>query len=391
MKVVYLLLIIVLSGALSCLAQSNDNPMLCMGNYQTESEAILQLKRFAESYKNLEEWQVKAKVIREGILKGADLSVMPAKTDLNPVYRNKREYGGYSIENVAIESLPGFYVTGSIYKPTDAKGKLPAILCPHGHWEKQEDYGRYREDMQKRCATLAKMGAVVISYDMLGYGEMGEFGFVHRYPKTLKTQLWNSIRVLDFIASLPEVDKDRIGVTGASGGGTQTFLLTAVDDRIAVSVPAVMVSAHFFGGCVGESGMPIHKSENHETSNVEIAALAAPRPMLLISDGGDWTKNNPEVEFPYIQKIYGFYNKKGSVENWHLPNENHDYGYSKRMGMYPFMAKYLKLDIKKVKNKKGEIDESFVVLETHGQMKVFNDENPLPSGAIRSNDLIWKD
>ena len=389
MKIICLLLATFLTGVLSVLAQSNDNPMLCMGNYQTESEAILQLTRFAESYKNQEEWEVKAKVIREGILKGAGLIPMPTKTDLNPIYRNKRQFDGYSVENVAIESLPGFYVTGSIYKPIGIKGKLPAILSPHGHWEKPEDYGRYRDDMQKRCASLAKMGAIVISYDMLGYGEMGDFGFTHRYPKTLKTQLWNSIRVLDFIASLPDVDLDRIGITGASGGGTQTFLLTAVDDRIAVSVPAVMVAAHFFGGCVGESGMPIHKSKSHETNNVEIAALAAPRPMLLISDGGDWTKNNPEVEFPCIQKIYGFYNKKGLVENWHLPNENHDYGYSKRLGMYPFMAKHLKLNIKKVSNKKGEIDESFVVLETHDQLKIFNDENPLPTGAIRSNDLIW--
>lgn len=391
MKTIYLLLATFLTGVLSGLAQSNDSSMLCMGNYQTESEAILQLKRFAASYNNKEEWVIKANIIKEGILKGADLLPMPTKTDLNPIYRNKREYDGYVVENVAIESLPGFYVTGSIYKPTDAQGKLPAILCPHGHWEKPEDYGRYREDMQKRCATLAKMGAVVISFDMLGYGEMGDFGFTHRYPKTLKTQLWNSIRVLDFIASLPDVNKDRIGITGASGGGTQTFLLTAVDDRIAVSVPAVMVAAHFFGGCVGESGMPIHKSKSHETNNVEIAALAAPRPMLLISDGGDWTKHNPEVEFPYIQKIYGFYNKKGLVENRYLPNENHDYGYSKRLGMYPFMAKHLKLDIKKVSKKKGEIDESFVVLETHDQLKVFNDENPLPTKAIRSNDLIWKD
>lgn len=391
MKVVYLLFAVTFLGALSCLAQSNDDSMLCMGNYQTKSEAILQLKRFAASYNNKEEWEIKAKIIKEGILKGADLLPMPAKTDLNPIYSNKRQYDGYSVENVAIESIPGFYVTGSIYKPTDAKGKLAAILCPHGHWEKPEDYGRYREDMQKRCATLAKMGTVVISYDMLGYGEMGDFGFTHRYPKTLKTQLWNSIRILDFIASLPDVNKDRIGITGASGGGTQTFLLTAIDDRIAVSVPAVMVAAHFFGGCVGESGMPIHKSKSHETNNVEIGALAAPRPMLLISDGGDWTKNNPEVEFPYIQNIYGFYNKKGLVENWHLPNENHDYGYSKRLGLYPFMAKHLKLNIKKVSNKKGEIDESFVVLETHDQLKVFNNENPLPSGAIRANDLIWKD
>ena len=135
--------------------------------------------------------------------------------------------------------------------------------------------------------------------------------------------------------------------------------------------------------------MPVHKSKAHETNNVEIAALAAPRPLLLISDGGDWTKNNPKVEFPFIQDIYKFYNKKELVENWHLPNEVHDYGYSKRLGMYPFMAKHLGLDIRKVSKSDGTIDEGFVVLERKEQLKVFSEENPFPAHAIRSNDLIW--
>ena len=278
-------------GATDKIAKS----MLCVGQYWTEAEGKAFLDHQRQTYTTAEAWKKRAKQIRTQILKGAGLDNPPKKCPLNPIIGEKRVFEGYQVQNIAFESLPGVFVTGSLYTPTNSKGMLPGILSPHGHFGKSGDgdYGPIRPDAQKRFASLARMGAMVFAYDMVGYGQLAEFGWKHEHPQTLKLQLWNSIRGVDFLL-LMGADPKKIAITGASGGGTQTIMLTAVDDRITVSVPVVMVSADFFGGCVGESGMPIHKSNNFQTNNVEIAACAAPRPMLLVSDGNDWTKNTPK-------------------------------------------------------------------------------------------------
>lgn len=372
------------------ISEKTSEPMLCVGNYWTQEEGKLFLGQMRQSYTTSEAWKNRAKQIREHILKGAGLEKYPNKGPLNPIMGEKRVFDGYQVQNIAFESLPGVYVTGSLYTPANAKGNLPGILSVEGHWPKPEDYGRYRPEAQKRHASMARMGAMVWAYDIVGYGQLEEFGWVHKHPESLKLQLWNNIRGIDFLLMMG-ADPEKIAITGPSGGGTQTILLTAVDDRIAVSAPVVMVSAHFFGGCVCESGMPIHKSRNFQTSNVEIAALAAPRPLLLVSVGGDWTKNNPTVEYPHTKYIYNLLKKPNLVENVHLPKEFHGYDDNKRVAVYPFLAKHLGLDINKAINPDGTLNEKMIVIEDQKALYSFDDKHPFPATGIRKNDdVVWK-
>jgi dienelactone hydrolase len=383
-----LLIFAVFIAAVFAKAQNSSDSNLCVGGYYTEEEGAANLLKLKNGYQTKEQWIERAAIIKQGILEGAGLIPFPEKYPLNPIYTAERKYEGYLVKNVAIETLPGVLLTGSLYLPEKRDRKMAGILSAHGHWSKPDDYGRYRADAQNRCASFARMGAVVFSYDMVGYGEMKEVGWEHKHPLAFKQQLWNSLRALDFLLSLDNIDQERIAMTGASGGGTQTFMLTAIDDRIKVSVPVVMVSSYFFGGCVCESGMPVHKSGHHQTNNVEIAAVAAPRPMLLVSNGDDWTKHTPEVEFPHIQYIYNLMGKKNNVEFVHLPNDKHGYELSKRKAVYPFLAKHLKLNLNAIQDKDGEITEEGITIEPYVLMTVFSPSNPLPGNVVLTNDDV---
>ncbi|TLU99210.1 alpha/beta hydrolase family protein [Dyadobacter luticola] len=357
---------------------------LCQGAYFTEAEG----KAFLEKHKpsSKVEWETRAVAIRKQIREGMGLQTMPAKPTSKPIVHSRKEMDGYSIENVAFESMPGIYVTGNLYKPLKKQKSYAGVLAPHGHGE--NPHGRFRDQTQIRCASLARMGAIVFVWDMVGQGDSKQCE--HKMAKALKLQTINSIRSLDFLLSIPGVDPQRIAVTGESGGGTQTFLLAALDDRVKVSVPVVMISSYFFGGCVCESGLPIHKKGDFQTNNVEIAALAAPRPMIMISDGGDWTKNTPEVEYPFIKNIYALYGKTDNLEAVHLANEKHDFGPSKRKAMYGFMAKHLGLDLKAITDAQGNIDEAPAKVLDQKDLSVFDATHPRPKNAVMGDDAVMK-
>jgi hypothetical protein len=355
---------------------------------KTPEEGKAHLDALGSLYSDAASWEKRKQDLRACIYETLGLAKLPSRPDTKPVITEKRKKNGYTVENIAIETLPGVFVCGSVYKPLKPKGKSPVILCPNGHFGK----GRYREDQQYRCAMLARMGAIAISYDLFAWGEsLLQFSTEdHRKSLAMVMQALNSIRILDYLTSLKEADPERVGITGGSGGGSQTMLITALDNRIKVSAPVVMLSAYFSGGCPCESGRPIHLCGGG-TNNVEIAGMAAPRPQLIISDGKDWTAYVPEIEYPFLQKVYAYYGKPELVKNVHFPEEGHDYGRSKRFAMYPFMAQHLDLDLKAVCDRSGAIDESTVTIEDEAALYVFgrNGER-LPAHAIKGFPSLEK-
>jgi dienelactone hydrolase len=298
------------------------------------------------TFHSLAEWEAHRGHLQKQILSAAGLMPLLPKGDLHPQIFGRIENRDYSIEKVLLETLPGFYLGGNLYrplKPAPPEG-FPAVISPHGHW----NYGRLEHtdlvSVPGRAISLARQGYVVFAYDMVGYDDTVQtphdfgdkpieqlWGF-----GALGLQLWNSIRSIDFLQSLPGVDPNNIGVTGASGGATQTMLVAAVDSRIKFAAPANMVSLLMQGGGVCENAPNLRL----DTNNVEIAAIMAPRPMIISGSTGDWTRNMLTEEFPAVKAIYNLYGKGENVANF-FQDAPHNYNKPNREAMYAFFGKHV--------------------------------------------------
>ena len=287
------------------------------------------------------EWEERAAFLRKQILFSAGLWPLPEKTPLSPRSGEPMVHDDYAVSAVLLETYPGFFLGGNLYRPVGRPGPFPAVVSPHGHWR----YGRFENSafnsVPARAISLARQGYVVFAYDMVGWNDTRQAPHGFAGPRehlwligTLGLQLWNSIRVVDYLASLPDVDAGRIGVTGASGGATQGFLLAAVDDRIGYSAPVNMVSFLMQGGSPCENA-PLLRIDTH---NVELTAAFAPKPQLLVSATGDWTVNTPAEEFPAVQGIYRLLEAEANVE-WRQFDSPHNYHRDSREAVYGFFGR----------------------------------------------------
>ncbi len=360
-------------------------------------------------------WEARKKQVQRRLKVALGLWPMPTRTPLNAVIHTPIEKDDYIVEHVYFESMPGFYVTGNLYRPKKGDGPFPGILCPHGHWsngrftdagqaavkeeiakgaEKSDEGGR--SPLQARCVHLARLGCVVFHYDMIGYADSTQLSFDlgHRFAKQRPEmigesnwglyspqaesylqsitglQTYNSIRALDFLTSLPIVDAKRIGVTGASGGGTQTFLLCALDPRPTVAFPAVMVSTAMQGGCTCENASLLRIG----TGNVEFAGLFAPKPLGLTA-ADDWTKEMETKGFPELRQLYELFGASQNVMLWANLQFGHNYNYVSRVAMYGWMNEHLGL------GHEGPFEERPYDRLTAEQLTVWNASHPRPVGG----------
>jgi dienelactone hydrolase len=349
-------------------------------------------------------WEERRQALRERVLVAAGLWPLPEKTPLRPVIHGKIDRDEYTIEKVFFASHPGHYVCGNLYRPKGRDGKVAGVLCPHGHWQNGRFYDAGEAEakkqiaqgaektlagahypLQARCAQLARMGCVVFHYDMVGVADSRPIphrqGFTDaeaelRQQSFMGLQTWNSVRALDFLLALPEVDPKRIGVTGASGGGTQTFMLCAVDDRPTVAFPAVMVSTAMQGGCICENCSYLRIG----AGNIDLAGLFAPKP-LGMSGANDWTIDIETKGLPELKKLYGLYEAEDKVMAKCFPQFGHNYNQVSRELMYNWFNKHLQLG-----QPEPVVEKPFEPVPPK-ELSVYDAEHPEPTDAANAERL----
>lgn len=363
-----------------------------------------------------EAWATRSEQVRMQMRVALGLWPEPTRTPLNAVLHGRIEGEDYTVEKAYFESMPGLFVTGNLYRPKGKAGPFPAVLCPHGHWKDSRFWVRPEAEMKKELETgaerlpesgramfqslgvqLARMGCVAFVYDMLGYCDSQQLSYevTHRFAKqrpemntreywglfspqaethaqnVMGLQTWNSIRALDFLTELPDVDGQRLACTGASGGGTQTMMLAALDLRLTVACPAVMVSTAMQGGCTCENASLLRVG----TGNVEIAALFAPKPQGLTA-ANDWTKEMATKGFPELQKQYELLGAPENVALWARTEFPHNYNLPTREKIYAWFNQHFALGLPE-----AQLVERDFPLLTREQLTVWDDAHPAPPGG----------
>src|ERR1022692_971865 len=374
--------------------------------------------KFLDGAKTIDEWKQKRPRLYQEYMDMLGLWPLPEKTPLKVTKTGEVEAHGVVVEKVHFQSKPGLYVTANVYRPKtsrDRKGaqRFPAIVYVCGHSWKGRDGNKSAH--QEHGFWYANNGYVCIILDTLQLGEIpgvhhGTYGTPWRhidgYKATTERKLpanvpenrfwwhsigygpaavecWNGVRAIDYLCTRPDVDPDRIGVTGISGGGAATFWIAAADDRIKVAVPVSGMSD--LESYVKDKGINGHCDcmflyNTYQWDWTTIAALVAPRPMLFANSDKDpiFPLDANRRVIGKLKKIYGMYEKPNLVDEY-VSVGGHAYRPDLRVAIFKFLNKYLKGDTK------TPVEDSAKYTPLKGRdLRVFPEDADLPKDAINA-------
>ncbi len=301
------------------------------------------------------DWLTRAAEITAHLRRSLGLDrLAPYQTPLSAQVVGVLPRAGYNLEKVTYATLPDLWAAAHVYVPANLHAPAPAVLFAPGHWMEN---GKLEPDIQICCANLALRGFVALVYDPIGQGERLGDWMEHGHLEPLLVgvsqagfMVWESMRALDYLLSRPDVDKTRIGMTGASGGGLNTFYTSALDARIAVSVPVCFVTT-FYQMMTAErdrnweDGVDLCNQVPEVMAYAEmsdIGGLFAPKPLCLIAARHDWMFpiTGTRAVYQRLREVYRFWEAEQNVRLVEVDDE-HGYTQPMREAMYGWMMHWL--------------------------------------------------
>lgn len=358
-------------------AQNQENLNIIKNNWLAYSDApnslyhyltgeafnlLKQRAAVVDQLKSISDWEKRQEYVRNTLWD--ILGPFPEKTPLNAKVIRKFKKDGYSVENIIYESLPGYYVTASLFIPDKVKRPAPAILFCSGHSAEA-----YRRDLyQLPLLNLVKKGFIVLAFDPAGQGErlqyfdpekgesvIGSSTKEHSYSAVqvfltsrsiARYFIWDGIRGIDYLASRKEVDRGRIGVHGLSGGGTQTAYISALDDRVKASAPCGYITSYkrlleSIGVQDGEQNL--YHQILMGIDHADFIEARAPKPTLIMATTRDFFSIQGTREtYDELKRVYSIYGKPDLIE---MVEDDYEHGYTKKIreAMYGFFQKHLSM------------------------------------------------
>jgi len=325
-----------------------------------EAETRMLTERCLADIASRSDWESRSETYRQQLQHMLGLDPLPERSALNPVITGRLERGDIVVENLHIQSRPGLYVTGNLFRPKAVNEKLPAILyvCGHGRMVKDGvSYGN-KTSYQHHGAWFARNGYVCLIIDTIQLGELqGKHHGTYKYqmwwwntrgytPAGVET--WNGMRAIDYLQSRPEVDGERIGITGRSGGGAYSWWIAALDKRVKCAVPVAGITSlknHVVDGCIEGHCDCMYMVNSHRWDFAQVAALVAPRPVLISNTDKDGIFPLDGVVDVYgkTRRIYRLLDAENHI-GLHITEGPHRDSQELRIHAFRWMNRWLKQD-----------------------------------------------